>query len=303
MCQRKQQHITGSVRRQIIQDRIDSLDLLFNRRFNLLQKINPIGRRPLAIIFGQGFAGRWLEGSEDIAFGSPPIINLLLGTLTTHVAFGYNDGLNQSHTGLTFGCHRPHLIQADYDTARRWRAVEPFNRPLFSANSGSTRSPNQVSWLRQRKPSAISNSSMRERLMAKALCSLRYACNRDSVHLAKGRPSFCGSVKAAAMTSATWPEVYVGGRPLRGKSLRPASPLSLKRLSQVRTVFSERLSFCAIIGTDFGCEARRTMRARSTQRAGLLRERASLVMASCSSAVSSLSFKAIGHLIKKCPEF
>jgi hypothetical protein len=56
-------------------------------------------------------------------------------------------------TGITLGAHRSHLIQTDHTTARRWLGIERFDRPLFSAKAGSTRSPNQVSCLRQRRPS------------------------------------------------------------------------------------------------------------------------------------------------------
>jgi hypothetical protein len=40
---------------------------------------------------------------------------------------------------------RTHLVEADDDRALRRARVEPLDDPLFSAKSGSTRSPNQVS--------------------------------------------------------------------------------------------------------------------------------------------------------------
>ncbi|HEY7543988.1 MAG TPA: hypothetical protein VID27_03855, partial [Blastocatellia bacterium] len=56
---------------------------------------------------------------------------------------------------IAFGSNWSHLIQADHPTAFRWGGIEPLDAPLFSANSGSTRSPNQDSCVRQRNPSAI----------------------------------------------------------------------------------------------------------------------------------------------------
>src|SRR5262249_14134777 len=102
----------------------------------------------------------------------------------------------------TLGRLGPHLVEADDGRPSGLGRVEFFDRPLFAANSGSTFSPNQVSCLRHRRPSAIRISSIRVRLMPIPLCSLRYAARRSSVHDANGSPSASGLVRAAAMTSA-----------------------------------------------------------------------------------------------------
>src|SRR5207249_3121280 len=134
---------------------------------------------------------------------------------------------------VALGRFRPHLIQAHAHAARRRRRVDRDNRPLFCANAGSTglspaesapsagsawlaRSPNQPSWVRQRRPSASNRSSIRLRLIGRPFSSLRYTSSRSNVQLANGNPSSVGLVKAAAITALTCSAVYVGGWPDRG---------------------------------------------------------------------------------------
>ena len=74
--------------------------------------------------------------------------------------------LERSHETLDipvfFGItQRPHFIQADYDVALGRVGVEGFDAPAFSAKSGSTRSPNHVSCIRQRNPSATQSAPVR----------------------------------------------------------------------------------------------------------------------------------------------
>ena len=58
---------------------------------------------------------------------------------------------------------RTDLVEADYDAVLGCRGIELVDDPRFLANSGSTRSPNQVSGLRHRTPSARSTASRRVR--------------------------------------------------------------------------------------------------------------------------------------------
>jgi hypothetical protein len=123
-----------------------------------------------------------------------------------------------------------------HNTMRRWRGMERRDDPLFSAKAGSTRSPNQVSWFRNRNPSANSNSLICVRLMATPLTSWRYAASRSSVQQAIDNPRSVGSVRLIAMTSFTYASVHIAGRPGRGAFCNPANPRRLKRFSQDRTV-------------------------------------------------------------------
>src|SRR5215470_15693005 len=95
----------------------------------------------------------------------------------------------------------------------------------------------------------------------------------------------------------------MAGRPERGRSCKPSSPSALKRLSQVRTVSCVNSSSCAIAGTRVPALASRMIRARSTSRAGAVRERANLSMAVCSSAVSFRNFMPIRSLLVECAQF
>ena len=81
--------------------------------------------------------------------------------------------LHQGTTRITLRTDRAHFVQADHTAARRRRGVEGFDLPLFSAKAGSTRSPNQVSCFRQRKPSWSRISSIRLRCIAMPFASCR----------------------------------------------------------------------------------------------------------------------------------
>ncbi len=123
---------------------------------------------PTRIALGPAVAGGFPQRAKDIALGPPSRINLLLGALSrtrVHV-----DGVLP---GIALGRHWPHLIDIQDDT-RRWRgSSERFDTPLFCANAGSRRSPNQVSCLRQRKPSSCKISKMRVFFIASPSASCR----------------------------------------------------------------------------------------------------------------------------------
>jgi len=152
---------------------------------------------------GEGLPGGGPEGTEDVALAAPAVVDLLLGPP------GLAPCRDASVAGMGLGALRPHLVQADDDAAFRRRGVERLDPPLFSANAGSTRSPNQVSCRRrrrrrrQRKPSPRRISSIRLRWVAIPLRSCKKVASRSSVQEANGRSSVLGSVSAAAITAAT----------------------------------------------------------------------------------------------------
>jgi hypothetical protein len=125
--------------------------------------------------------------------------------------------------------------------------------------------------------------------------------SRSSVQLANGRFSSWGLVRLAAMTSLTCSEVYVAGRPSRGASCNPASPWPSKRFSQERTVAWQSRSSRAIAGTCWPWWVSPIMRARSTRRAGSVREWASRWIMSTSSAVMGRRHNAMRHILRQMP--
>src|SRR5512141_738988 len=282
MSQGKQEHVHGPMRRQVVQNRVHPVRLGWQPGVYLFQEGGEVDRRTALISRGQGLAGGWAESAEDVTLAASAIVRLLLGALGRVDAIRYMD---QATAGMTPGRFRPHFVQADRHAVRRRLRVELRDAPLFSANSGSTRSPNQVSCLRQRKPSRSRRSSIRLRLIGMPFVSFRYASRRSSVHEANGSPNFWGLVSAAAMTSPTCSAEYVGGLPERGLSSKPSMPFALKRLSQRRIVSSSRCNSSAISGTALpSCESH-TILARSTAPAGSVRLCANRLTASLSAAV------------------
>jgi hypothetical protein len=102
--------------------------------------------------------------------------------------------------------------------------------------------------------------------------SCRYAVSRSSVQHAKGKPSASGLVSAAATTAPTCSAVYVSGRPDRGRSSRPGRPAALNRLIHPRTTSAPTPSRSATAGTRSPSRTSHTIFARSTTRAGKVRD-------------------------------
>src|SRR5262249_37457342 len=151
---------------QVINNRIDAFDLGRDPRLDLFEEVNPVLDRTSEVIFGQRLPRRRTKRAEDVALASAAVIDLLPGSLSRARRIGLRFRTDQSLSEVAFRRHWPHLIQTNHRAVFRRGSVERFNEPLFLANSGSTRSPNQVSCVCQRKPSAINNSSIRLRLIS-----------------------------------------------------------------------------------------------------------------------------------------
>src|SRR5258708_11321455 len=224
MRQGEEQDIGGAVGAQVVQNGVDPLYVRSDPALHLFQEGDEVGGgasggRPRA-----RRAGGRLEGAEDLALSPPAIVDLLRGALGG--ALGHVDEVVAREALRRF---RTHLVETDDATACGSSRVESFDGPLFSAQLGSTRSPNQISSFRHRRPSATRSSSMLLRFMVMPFSSATWAAKRSSVQEAKERPRVCGSVSAVAITTLTCSRVYVGGRPLRGLSASPASPPSFSR--------------------------------------------------------------------------
>src|SRR5262245_20744886 len=202
MSQGKQQDIGGTMHIEIVQNGINGLRL-WEPGVDALQEVDPIDHSASCIGLREGLASRRAKGPKDVPLAPPTIINVLPSAPGRELWLSHRGCTYQLLARKALGRFRAHLIQADHDTTLRWMRVEFFNTPLFLANSGSTRSPNQVSCVRQRSPSASSRSSIRLRLIAMARCSFKYASSRSSVHEANGNPRCSGGVSAVAITSVT----------------------------------------------------------------------------------------------------
>src|SRR4029453_12370951 len=92
---------------------------------------------------------RRLQGAEDVARrAAPAVIDLLPGPLRLGAG-----RLHQPLARVALAGLRPPLVEPNDDAVGRWRRIELLDRPLLRANSGSTRSPNQVSSRRHLSPS------------------------------------------------------------------------------------------------------------------------------------------------------
>src|SRR3954454_10845307 len=144
--QQEQQRVGGAVTAQVVRDGIDPPNLLRQPWLDRLQEGHPVGRATARVGMREGSARGRAESLEDRAFAAPAIVDLLPGAACRRRVRS-----NQIPARITLGAERAHLVSANNETALGRRGVERLNPPR--ANSGSTRSPNQVSCRRQRKPS------------------------------------------------------------------------------------------------------------------------------------------------------
>src|SRR5215831_7522929 len=104
---------------------------------------------------GPARARRLPQRAEHVALGPTSVIDLLFGTLGRPALHR-----NRLLAGITLRGDWSHLIHVQDDAVERWGGPQRFYCPLLRANSGSRRSPNQVSCLRQRNPSSRKISKM-----------------------------------------------------------------------------------------------------------------------------------------------
>src|SRR4051794_20055899 len=95
----------------------------------------------------QRLARRRPEGAGDVPLAATPVADLLPGSPSGGAPLGVvarlgADGLLPAEAPGRLGAHR---VEAEDDRAVRGRRVGRGDDPLLSADSGSTRSPNQVS--------------------------------------------------------------------------------------------------------------------------------------------------------------
>src|SRR5215218_4560371 len=159
--QGEQQHVHAGVDVEVVADGVDPLGSGLDPALDAAQEVDPVRGGPALVGRGEGGACGWLQGAEHVARDiAPAVVDLLSGPL------GARPGrLDQALPGIALAGLRSHLVKADDYAALRQRGVELLDGPLFSAKSGSTRAPNQVSSWRHFRPSARSTSLTRLRRM------------------------------------------------------------------------------------------------------------------------------------------
>jgi hypothetical protein len=166
--EREEEHIGGAVGAPVVEDGVDPLHPWVDPGLDQFQAGDEVGGGATLGRPRQRLTRRRFERAEDLALAAAAVVDLLLGARGR--ARGHVNELCSCQALGRFGAHR---IQA-HPYAPRWRRrVELLDRPLFGAKSGSTRSPNHVSALRQRKPSLKSTSPSRLRFLVMPFCSLR----------------------------------------------------------------------------------------------------------------------------------
>jgi hypothetical protein len=119
MLQAKQKDVTDAMCSQVINNRIDALDLIRQPLLRALEKVYPVGRRTRLVCLRQRLSGRRAEGAKDLAFGSSTVVDLLFGSLCRTLRLGLPLRANQLLSQITLGSHRPHLIHTDHRTLFR----------------------------------------------------------------------------------------------------------------------------------------------------------------------------------------
>lgn len=156
---------------EVVQNRIHPLTIGRQPSFCLLQEIYPVGNRWPAIAGGQGVAGGRNKRAKNLALAAPSVVGFRFGAFCRLRRL--RNGANGLPPRITSRRQRPHCVEADYDAAVGRLGVERFDAPFFSAKSGSTRSPNHVSCVRQRRPSATRSSLTRLRCIEICFSSCR----------------------------------------------------------------------------------------------------------------------------------
>src|SRR3954451_5984721 len=146
---------------EVVDHGVDPLGTGHDPALDLLEEVDPVRGGPALVGRGEGGACGRLQGAEYVARDiAPAVVDLLSGPLRL-----WPGRLDQALPGIALARLRSHLVEAD-DYAALWRrSVELLDGPLFSAKSGSSRAPNQVSSWRHLRPSARSNSLTRGRHM------------------------------------------------------------------------------------------------------------------------------------------
>jgi hypothetical protein len=126
----------------------DPLDLRREPRRDPPQEVGPVRRAAAGLGGRPRLAGRRAEGGDDGPLAAPPVVAPLLGPLGRPgraLAARSGLGVDGPWAGVALGRLRPPLVAADDAAPRRRCGGERLDGPRFSAQSGSTRSPNPVS--------------------------------------------------------------------------------------------------------------------------------------------------------------
>jgi len=178
MRDHEEQQIMAMMHVQVVHDGVDALLVLRNVLIDKAEKVDEMLCDAPGITLRPARSGGFPQRTVDLAFGSASIINLLFGSLS-----GTSVDINDLLAWVAFGSDWSHLINVEDDAVGGSFLSQGFEGPLFCTNSGSSRSPNQVSCLRHRNPSACKISKMRVFFMCIPSCSWIEAARRSKVQL------------------------------------------------------------------------------------------------------------------------
>jgi hypothetical protein len=222
-CQQSQLGLTTMMSTQIV---LDNQQAVSGKLCNDLFKQADMAGAVASVTQNQRrLPGCWFKCTMHPQCATSPIIWLKSSTMGTGFPF---------FTRISFGRQRPQLINADDTGIWQRSGIGTNYRPLFSTKSGSwvSASWNQLCCRFQSSPSSRSHSQIVESDRWTPSRSSNAVCNRSNVHNSKGYPSVRGFCSTRSSNLLRTPSEWVGGRPGRGLSSNPASPSSLKRLTQ-----------------------------------------------------------------------
>lgn len=126
MMDHEQQQVVAMVHVQIIQDRIDALLVCWDLFVYPTEKVDEMHFAAAWVALRPAISRGLPQGPIDIALGSAPIIDFLLGTLG-----GTKMDIDGLLAWVALGGHRSHLINVEND-AICWRLrSQGFDGPLF----------------------------------------------------------------------------------------------------------------------------------------------------------------------------
>jgi dihydroorotase-like cyclic amidohydrolase len=88
MLQTKQEDITRAMCAQVINNRIDTIEIRRQPFVDTLKKVYPVECRAGAVGLRQRLSGYWSKCAEDMAFITTPVVDLLSGSLRRSPRFG-----------------------------------------------------------------------------------------------------------------------------------------------------------------------------------------------------------------------
>src|SRR5262245_53760386 len=110
MLQTRQEDITRAMRAQVINNRIDTIEIRRQPLVDPLKKVHPVECRACAVGLRQRLSGYRSKRAEDIAFITSPVVDLLPGSLRRSPRFGLWLDARQLLYQIALGRDRTHFV-------------------------------------------------------------------------------------------------------------------------------------------------------------------------------------------------